>query len=376
MAKVFISYSSKQFREASQVCEYLERHGVLCWMAPRNIDPGSNYASQIVQAIRDSSALVLLASNHTNVSGHVSNEVFLEEEKGIPAGKVTFSVLDSSIVDEFLSWIETTRGCSKQTRNQRLAALSSFAKFALRRDVVSAGAFSSCVLGTERKRASKRSGDDVVFFLPEEMQILLSLPNRQTICGRRDVVLMSFLYASGARAQELCDLTANDVTFGVETRVRLVGKGSKARRIVIPNECADLLRVHFKQAGLFYGDKNRHVFSSQRNEHMTISCVEEVVSKYVNMAKKLHPGLFQQKAYTPHAFRHTIAVDMLACGCSLPAIKAFLGHSSIQSTMIYATVTSDQANKILRERGLPAKLPAPEKEKGDEKTDVIWFLRE
>ena len=269
--------------------------------------------------------------------------IFLEEEKGIPAGKVTFSVLDSSIVDEFLSWIETTRGCSKQTRNQRLAALSSFAKFALRRDVVSAGAFSSCVLGTERKRASKRSGDDVVFFLPEEMQILLSLPNRQTICGRRDVVLMSFLYASGARAQELCDLTANDVTFGVETRVRLVGKGSKARRIVIPNECADLLRV---------------------------------VSKYVNMAKKLHPGLFQQKAYTPHAFRHTIAVDMLACGCSLPAIKAFLGHSSIQSTMIYATVTSDQANKILRERGLPAKLPAPEKEKGDEKTDVIWFLRE
>ena len=302
--------------------------------------------------------------------------IFLEEEKGIPAGKVTFSVLDSSIVDEFLSWIETTRGCSKQTRNQRLAALSSFAKFALRRDVVSAGAFSSCVLGTERKRASKRSGDDVVFFLPEEMQILLSLPNRQTICGRRDVVLMSFLYASGARAQELCDLTANDVTFGVETRVRLVGKGSKARRIVIPNECADLLRVHFKQAGLFYGDKNRHVFSSQRNEHMTISCVEEVVSKYVNMAKKLHPGLFQQKAYTPHAFRHTIAVDMLACGCSLPAIKAFLGHSSIQSTLIYATVTSDQANKILRERGLPAKLPAPEKEKGDEKTDVIWFLRE
>ncbi len=77
MAKVFISYSSKQFREASQVCEYLRGMEFLCWMAPRNIDPGSNYASQIVQAIRDSSALVLLASNHTNVSGHVSNEVSL-----------------------------------------------------------------------------------------------------------------------------------------------------------------------------------------------------------------------------------------------------------------------------------------------------------
>lgn len=301
---------------------------------------------------------------------------FLEEEKGIHPEKVTFSILDSGMIDEFLSWLENTRGCSKQTRNQRLAALSSFAKFAMRRDVVSAGAFSSCVLGTERKRVPKGNGDDVVFFLPEEMRILLSLPNRQTICGRRDVVIMSFLYASGARAQELCDLTVNDVTFGLETRVRLVGKGSKARRIVIPNECADLLKVHFKQAGLMNGGKNRHVFSSQRNEHMTISCVEEIVSKYVTMAKELHPDLFRKKAYTPHAFRHTVAVDMLACGCSLPAIKAFLGHSSIQSTMIYATVTSEQANKVLRERGLPAKLPTPTKGKGDGETDVIWFLRE
>ena len=57
---------------------------------------------------------------------------FLEEEKGIHPEKVTFSILDSGMIDEFLSWLENTRGCSKQTRNQRLAALSSFAKFAMR----------------------------------------------------------------------------------------------------------------------------------------------------------------------------------------------------------------------------------------------------
>ena len=103
MAKVFISYSSKQFREASQVCEYLERHGVLCWMAPRNIDPGSNYASQIVQAIRDSSALVLLASNHTNVSGHVSNEVSLafDCKKTI----IPFKIENVQFSDEYLYYL-------------------------------------------------------------------------------------------------------------------------------------------------------------------------------------------------------------------------------------------------------------------------------
>lgn len=103
MAKVFISYTSKQFREASQVCEYLERHGVLCWMAPRNIDPGSNYASQIVQAIRDSSALVLLASNHTNVSGHVSNEVSLafDCKKTI----IPFKIENVQFSDEYLYYL-------------------------------------------------------------------------------------------------------------------------------------------------------------------------------------------------------------------------------------------------------------------------------
>lgn len=65
---------------------------------------------------------------------------------------------------------------------------------------------------------------------------------------------------------------------------------------------------------------------------------------------------------------------MLASGCSLPAIKAFLGHASIESTMIYATVTSEQANKILRERGLPLQLP-PTTVVGEEGKDVIWFLR-
>ncbi len=76
-AFVFISYSSNDGDVAGDVCDYLERSGLRCWIAPRNVLPGSNYASQIVAAIRGCSAFVLLASHHTNISGHVSNEVEL-----------------------------------------------------------------------------------------------------------------------------------------------------------------------------------------------------------------------------------------------------------------------------------------------------------
>lgn len=103
MSKVFISYSSKQAQKAEAVCNFLESRGVSCWMAPRNIDPGSNYASQIVRAIRESSALILLASEHTNTSGHVSNEVGLafDNQKTI----IPFKLEDVQFSDEYLYFL-------------------------------------------------------------------------------------------------------------------------------------------------------------------------------------------------------------------------------------------------------------------------------
>ena len=103
MNRVFISHSSKQAQEANRICRFLESHGIPCWMAPRNIDPGSNYPTQIVHAIRECSALVLLASEYTNVSGHVSNEVSLafDSHKTI----IPFKLEDVAFSDEFLYYL-------------------------------------------------------------------------------------------------------------------------------------------------------------------------------------------------------------------------------------------------------------------------------
>lgn len=100
---VFISHSSQQAAEARKVCEYLESHGIPCWIAPRNIKPGGNYATQIVRAIRSCSALVLLASENTNVSGHVSNEVSLafDSKKTI----IPFKLEDVAFSDEYLYFL-------------------------------------------------------------------------------------------------------------------------------------------------------------------------------------------------------------------------------------------------------------------------------
>ena len=296
------------------------------------------------------------ASPNTTISYQYAFQLlyeFLFDIKGILPEKVTFVDLSGDTIIEFLAWLETFRGCSISTRNQRLAAICSFAKFAMRRSFAGAIAFSTEVLDIPKKKKPK--DNDIKYFTLEELSIILGLPDTASNIGRRDAILMSVLYASGARAQEICDLTVNDIFFGKETRVHLVGKGSKGRTVVIPDNCAELLKGYINyKIGYISGEaRAMHVFSSQTNEKMSISCVEEIVKKYVNKAKRDYPSLFSRANYTPHSFRHSVAVHMLEAGESIAVIRAFLGHSSISSTLVYASVTPELANKYLRERGKP-----------------------
>ena len=74
---VFLSHSSKNADISVAVCGYLENNGIKCWVAPRDIKPGSSYPEQIVKAIRNCHTFILLVSEHTNISEHVSNEIEL-----------------------------------------------------------------------------------------------------------------------------------------------------------------------------------------------------------------------------------------------------------------------------------------------------------
>ena len=72
---LFISYSSKDADMAFQLVDCLEQNNIPCWIAPRDIIPGSTYPSQIVKAIRECNGFVLIASDHVNHSNHVNSEV-------------------------------------------------------------------------------------------------------------------------------------------------------------------------------------------------------------------------------------------------------------------------------------------------------------
>ncbi len=193
---------------------------------------------------------------------------FMYSKKGIPADKIAFEQLDFDTMTEFLDWIEKDRGCSASTKNQRLSAIISFSEYAQNRDFDAAAVFRRGVIKIPMKKAQKKKR---AVLSAQEVSILLRLPDDIKEIGLRDKVLLSLMYASGARAQETCDLTVGNIQFNMKgATLNIKGKGGKSRRIGIPDNCAKMLQKYISHRRL--GPKpDKHIFSSQTHEQMTIS---------------------------------------------------------------------------------------------------------
>ena len=260
--------------------------------------------------------------------------------------EIVFRDLDHETIDGFLKWIETERNCSTPTRNLRLSALSSFAAFAQNRNFEAAVVFANAV---NRIPVKKTAIQPRITFSLDEVSVLLRLPDPEKRLGFRDQVLLNLMYASGARAQEICDLKVRD--FLVEKdlyKLTVTGKGNKTRRIVIARPCGILLNRYLEETGKS-NQWDAYIFSSQMHPQMTISCIEEIYKKYITLAKQAHPGMFLEKRYSPHTMRHTTATHMLEAGVPIMAIKNFLGHSSISTTERYAELSQGTVNRHIRE---------------------------
>jgi len=271
---------------------------------------------------------------------------FMYDVKGIDADNVTFRSLDYDMLTEFFNWMGEDRKCSPSTKNQRRAAISSFAAYAQNRDFDAASVFRNSINKISFRKVQNKPRS---VFTRKEVSSLLSLPDGNRNIGYRDLVLLSVMYASGARAQEACDLTVGSVLCDQEkTWLIIKGKGGKARRVGIPLACSALLKQYIKHRKIDDFPK-RHIFSSQTNEHMTVSCIEEIFKKYISIAKEQNPTLFLEDRYTPHSMRHATATHMLNAGVPLIVLKNFLGHESLQSSMIYAQISQSTVDKYVKD---------------------------
>lgn len=291
------------------------------------------------------------ASPHTILSYKCAFRLllqYLNEEKNLDVVHITFEMLDFDLLTDFFNWLVAKRNNSRTTAKQRMGALASFADYARNRNLEAGCIFQNSLERIAKKSFRRVKGKQRSFFSRKELEILFSLPDTAEPLGWRDLVLLAIMYSSGARAQEICDLTVKNVSHDEKGNaiLTLIGKGQKARRVKITADATRLLDsyIHYRK---IQSQPHRHVFSSQRNEHLSVPAIEEIFSKYVTKAKAAHPDLFCSGPYTPHVMRHTTASHLIESGVPLAIVKNILGHSSIQTTQIYVDITQQTVDRSM-----------------------------
>ena len=218
--------------------------------------------------------------------------------------------------------------------------------------------------GKNRKKA-------VNYLTTDGIKALLNQPDTTTANGRRNLALLSLMYDTGARVQEIIDLTPESLR--IESKpytIRILGKGRKTRIVPLLEEQICILKRYMNENKLFENHRLTHpLFYKARDEKLTRQGVTYILQSYANLSRKEHPELIPD-AICCHSLRHSKAMHLLQAGVNIVYLRDILGHVSIQSTDVYARADSKSKREAL-EKAYTDLVPEDAKTRECEKNQTL-----
>jgi site-specific recombinase XerD len=250
--------------------------------------------------------------------------------------------VSSDLVRMFLLDLEENRDSAISTRNQRLAAIHSLARFvALHSPEHIAWCQQICVIPF-----TKGTQTPAVYLEKAEIDALLAAPNLKTAQGQRDHLLLLFLYNTGARADEAAQVLVGDLNLAhVPSRdfswVKIRGKGNKLRHCPLWPQTVNKLAAAIEGRA-----PTERVFLNRYGRPVTRFGVYDLVTRYVRRTVRERPSL-ATKDVSPHTMRHSTATHLLRSGVDINTVRDWLGHVSIDTTNIYTQVDLETKAKAI-----------------------------
>jgi site-specific recombinase XerD len=280
---------------------------------------------------------------------------YCRDHHGMPPDRLTVRALTPDVIRGFLAELEQRPRHSARTRNHRLSAIHSFFRYVQFEDPE---LVLQCqqVLAIPMQRAPQRP---VAHLTPDDMGAILAAPDLATPSGRRDAVLLCVLYDTGARVQELVDLSVRDVRLDAPAQIQLTGKGGKTRVVPLMESTVALLREYLREHNLHRAERaSSPLFWNRRRERLTRSGVRHILNQHAARARQQRPGL---PPVHPHKLRHSKAMHLLQAGNSMVVIQAVLGHADVRTSSIYARADLEMMRAALAKTGdaSPAKPNLP-----------------
>lgn len=273
------------------------------------------------------------------------------------SGKRDPRTLGAAEVREFLTMLAVKRDVSWKTQNQNLCALVLFYDGFLEQPLGDIGRFMA---------SSKPAILPTVFSPAEAHRVLLAMHGPTQLAAQ-------IQYGCGGRVGEVVRLRVKDIDFERGTVAFLDGKNGKSRQVMLPESLRvplrshlDRVKLHFDQDGGWlvalpnaYGVKNpsaerewgwQYVFPARglapdhrdgrlKRHHIFAETVQQAVKKALSVA-----GI-TKKAST-HTFRHSFATHLLEAGVPIYDVQKLLGHSRVETTMVYNHVAAPVERRI------------------------------
>lgn len=237
------------------------------------------------------------------------------------------AVLDVSVVRSFLDHLERERRCGPRTRNQRLAAIKTFARYV---SSVAPEHLERC--RRIRELSPARTEHAEVRYLDDEEVAKVVRASAES-GGFRDRTLLLVLYNAGLRVQEVVDLNVGDVHLDPVPFAVIVGKGRKQRTCPLWPRTVESIQawLHERDAPT----PTEPLFVNARGSRLSRSGVADILRRLVARA-----GFVARhaKRVSPHVMRHTTAMHLLQAGVDITTIAAWLGHAQLATTHGYVEI--------------------------------------
>ena len=247
---------------------------------------------------------------------------YFVEEKNMKLTDITFENVTKEMILDFLNYLETEKKNSIRTRNQRLAAIHSFYQYCSVDEIEHIENIQK-ILSIKTKKYEKKVQE---YLTKEEVQTLLARIDTSTKIGRRNLLVLSLLYDTAARAEEIIHLKLEDIRLE-EQLVILTGKGNKQRIVPIMENTKKLIIQYLKENKIESG----YLFQNKMKLPMNETFIRDIVKS-------------KDKKLSPHIFRRSRATHLLEAGVNILYIQELLGHEDISTTQEYAKVI--EKNKI------------------------------
>jgi len=273
------------------------------------------------------------------------------EGSGFTRDSITMGTLTPACIEGFMIWMSKEQNCRPRTCNLRLSAIKTFLRYC-GHHVITNESISREVLGLPMKKVQK---EKIEYMSQKAVGAILNAPDNRRVMSRRNKAMLSLLYDSAARVQELIDIKLNDLYLDEKTSVNgesfvtLRGKGDKLRNVNLSPKTAKLIQSYLNE---FHPKENRGapLFYTKRAGSLWPLSVDSVSRILKETADKARLGVpdIPERIHC-HLLRKSRAMHLYIAGVPLPAIMELLGHANMNTTSgFYAFVTWEMVSEAMK----------------------------